>query len=77
MTAKAEHVFPEEGGREEVLAEDDLFPDRAGHHDGQQDERLDNDGNRGRVVARTGPHEPQDQPSDTRKTRNCSGARTP
>ena len=31
---EAEHVLPEEGGREEVLAENVLLPQGACHHDG-------------------------------------------
>ncbi len=45
----AEHVFPEEGRREQVAAEDLLFPDAAGDHDRVEAQRLDHDGDgRGR-----------------------------
>ena len=39
----AEDVFPEEGRREQVAAEDHLFPDGAGDHDRVEAERLDDD----------------------------------
>jgi hypothetical protein len=59
---ETEHVLPEKRGRKEVLAEHDLFPDRAGDHDRQQDEGLHDYGDRGGIVARPSPHEAQHKP---------------
>ena len=46
MQRQHEHgkdVFPEEGVGEEILAEDHLFPDRAGDHDAVEGECLGHD----------------------------------
>ena len=45
--AHADHVFPEKGVGEEVLAEHDLLPDGSGDHDRVEHERLDDHGDVG------------------------------
>ncbi len=58
----AEHVFPKEGWREEIAAENRLFPDRTGDHDGIERQRLDDDrGFRCRFPISSG-EEAQDEP---------------
>ena len=51
---EADDVFPKEAFVEQVLSEHDLLPDRAGHHDGVQHERLDHDGEMGRLESLSG-----------------------
>ena len=74
----ADHVFPEEGRREQIAAEDLLLPDRAGDHDRVEDQGLDHDRGGGDGQPLAGGEVAQDQGrGSTRKTRNWTGASTP
>ena len=57
----AEHVFPVEGRREQVAAEDHLLPDAAGDHDRVERQRLDHDRDASRRVALAGGEVAQHQ----------------
>ena len=57
----AEHVLPEEGRGEQVAAEDDLFPDRAGDHDCVERQGLDHHGADGERQAVAGRQKGDDQ----------------
>ena len=72
---ETEHVLPEEGGGEKILAEDLFLPDRAGHHDQVQERRLDQDRHGRRAVALTRPQEPQDQNQRHRKGQELRGGK--
>ena len=75
---EADRVFPEEGRREEILAEDVALPQRPGDHDRVEHQRLDDDRERRRLIASAGARDSAaPAPRLTRKTRNCSGASTP
>ena len=74
---EAEDVFPEEGRRKQIAAEDFALPDRAGDHDRVKQQRLDHDrcGRDGKSLARW--QVADDQARLIRKTANWTGARMP
>jgi hypothetical protein len=51
---EGKHVFPEEGGGEEVLAGHDLLPDSTGDHDRVKQQGLDQDRDGCGLIARAG-----------------------
>ena len=64
--AHADHVLPEEGVGEEVLAKHDLLPNRARDHDGVEHEGFDDDGDIGRRESVAGPEIPEHEPDGDR-----------
>ena len=69
----AEHVFPEEDGREQVAAEHRFLPDRASDHDRIERDRLRDDGGCRGHLARAGGEIPQDEGEADEKDRELQG----